>query len=73
MSKKIFCVLAGLRSLGQIFIMHGGLFSDSEITIEQLNAIDRFKEPSDIKLFFVFLHFILYPFLRMVFFVNSME
>ncbi|CAL6307436.1 unnamed protein product [Bathycoccus prasinos] len=31
----------------QIFIMHGGLFSDSEITIQRLNAMDRFKEPSD--------------------------
>ena len=48
--------------------MHGGLFSDSEITIERLNAIDRFKEPSDVKaLLCFFVHFILYPFLRMVF------
>ncbi|CAL6299216.1 unnamed protein product [Bathycoccus prasinos] len=42
--------------------MHGGLFSDSEITIQRLNAMDRFKEPSDVKVIF---HF------KMVFFLKS--
>jgi len=45
---EVFCTLPlGCVLSEQIFIMHGGLFSDSEITIQRLNAIDRFKEPSD--------------------------
>lgn len=45
---EVFCTLPlGCILSEQIFIVHGGLFSDSEITIQQLNAIDRFKEPSD--------------------------
>jgi serine/threonine-protein phosphatase 5 len=45
---EVFCALPlGCVLSERIFIMHGGLFSDSEITIQRLNAIDRFKEPSD--------------------------
>ncbi|CAL6309108.1 unnamed protein product [Bathycoccus prasinos] len=45
---EVFCTLPlGCVLSEQIFIMHGGLFSDSEITIQRLNAMDRFKEPSD--------------------------
>lgn len=48
MNQKNFSVFfQGCVLSEQIFIMHGGLFSDSEITIQRLNAMDRFKEPSD--------------------------
>mmetsp|Transcript_8459 Transcript_8459/g.27081 ORF Transcript_8459/g.27081 Transcript_8459/m.27081 type:complete len:379 (-) Transcript_8459:1623-2759(-) len=52
---EVFCTLPlGCVLSEQIFIMHGGLFSDSEITIQRLNAMDRFKEPSDVKVIFHF-------------------
>lgn len=54
MNQKNFSVFfQGCVLSEQIFIMHGGLFSDSEITIQRLNAIDRFKEPSDVKMLLI--------------------
>ena len=31
----------------KVFIVHGGLFSRDDVTLEEIRATDRFREPPD--------------------------
>ena len=32
---------------GKILVLHGGLFSQDNVTLDDLRAVDRFREPPD--------------------------
>ena len=41
------CLPLGAVLGGKVFVVHGGLFSRDNVTLDELRAIDRFREPPD--------------------------
>ena len=45
---EVFCCLPlGAVLGGKVFVVHGGLFSRDDVTLDELKAINRFREPPD--------------------------
>eukprot|EP01103_Thecamoeba_quadrilineata_P001673 TRINITY_DN11520_c0_g1_i1.p1 TRINITY_DN11520_c0_g1~~TRINITY_DN11520_c0_g1_i1.p1 ORF type:complete len:211 (+),score=36.43 TRINITY_DN11520_c0_g1_i1:73-633(+) len=46
--QEIFCYLPlGAVLNKKVIVMHGGLFSNDNVTLEDINKVDRFREPPD--------------------------
>ena len=41
------CLPLGAVLGGKVFVVHGGLFSRDDVTLDELRALDRFREPPD--------------------------
>lgn len=41
------CLPLGAVLGGKVFVVHGGLFSRDDVTLDEIRAIDRFREPPD--------------------------
>jgi hypothetical protein len=41
------CLPLGAVLGGKVFVVHGGLFSRDDVTLDELRAVDRFREPPD--------------------------
>ena len=45
---EVFCCLPlGAVLGGKVFVVHGGLFANDGVTVKDLKAIDRFREPPE--------------------------
>ena len=45
---EVFCCIPLAHVINKkIFVTHGGLFSEDDVTLEAIRDVDRFKEPPD--------------------------